>query len=81
LKRILCATTALAAVLCAGTSLPERALAQTAGPKAPFTAFLDGDAQTYFGVQSGSTNNGGTNGLSATLAPKADSHGRALGAV
>src|SRR5438874_1010114 len=64
-------TTILAASIIAG-----QAMAQTAGPKAPFTAILDGNAQSYVGIQSGSTNNGTAN---VVTAPAANSHGRALG--
>jgi hypothetical protein len=64
-------TTILAAALLAGP-----AAAQTAGPKAPFTAILDGNVQSYFGVQSSSTNNGTSN---VVTAPVANSHGRAFG--
>jgi outer membrane protein OmpU len=47
-------------------------LAQTAGPKAPFTAVLDGSAVATFGVPSGNQNNGSAGGV-------ANSHGRDLG--
>src|SRR4051812_12479982 len=71
MKACLRTTTILAGTLFAGY-----AMAQTAGPKAPFSAFLDGDVQAYMGVQSGTKNNGTTN---PATAPVANSHGRALG--
>jgi outer membrane protein OmpU len=57
LRRVLLATTTLigAALLAAAAS------AQTAGPKAPFKAILDGEANGNFGILSG-TQNSGTNG-------------------
>jgi len=60
----------------AGTVIAASAMAQTAGPKAPFTAYLDGDAQTYIAVQSGTRNNGTAQPVTA---PAVNSHGRALG--
>jgi|SwirhisoilCB3_FD_contig_81_487657_length_1507_multi_4_in_0_out_0_1 hypothetical protein len=60
----------------AGTVFAASAMAQTAGPKAPFTAYIDGDAQTYIGVQSGTRNNGTSQPVTA---PAVNSHGRALG--
>ena len=57
MKRVLLATTTLlGAALIAGA-----AAAQTAGPKAPFTAILDGEANGNIGILSG-TQNSGTNG-------------------
>jgi len=57
LRKFLFGTSALAgAVLLAGA-----AAAQTAGPKAPFTAILDGEVNGNFGILSG-TQNSGTNG-------------------
>lgn len=74
MKACLRATTILA-----GTVIAASAMAQTAGPKAPFTAFLDGDVQAYIGVQSGTKNNGTVNPQTSAAAPVANSHGRALG--
>ena len=57
MRRVLLAsTTLIAAAVLAGA-----ASAQTAGPKAPFKAILDGEAVGTFGVLSG-TQNSGTNG-------------------
>jgi hypothetical protein len=68
-------TTILAGAVIAG----HAAIAQTAGPKAPFTAILDGNVQFYAGVQSNSTNNGSSNVVLNGVTPAANSHGRALG--
>lgn len=54
MRTLLVGTTALAAGLLA-TGL---AAAQTAGPKAPFSAILDGEANANFGFQSGTQNTG-----------------------
>jgi hypothetical protein len=62
----------------AGTVFAATAMAQTAGPKAPFTAYLDGDAQSYIGVQSGTRNNGTAQ---PSTAPAVNSHGRGFGMV
>jgi predicted porin len=57
LRRVLCSTTAFAAAAAVGAiALPLSAEAQTAGPKAPFTAILDGDVNTNFAVISGQQN-------------------------
>ena len=79
MRRVLYSTTALvAAVGSSAICLSMPAAAQTAGPKAPFSLLLSGDVQTYWGIQSGGTNNGSQ---APVTNPKADSHGRALGAV
>jgi hypothetical protein len=58
LRKVLFGTSALfGAALLAGT-----AMAQTAGPKAPFTAILDGEANANFGVLSGVQNSGNNGG-------------------
>jgi outer membrane protein OmpU len=51
-KHLLVGTTALASVLLSA----GLAQAQTAGPKAPFTAILDGEANANFAIQSGTQN-------------------------
>src|SRR4051812_4743438 len=58
MRRTLQASTALiGAVMLAGA-----ASAQTAGPKAPFTAILDGEVDGNLGILSGTQNSGANNG-------------------
>src|SRR5206468_1205693 len=57
LRKVLFGSTAMIGAI----MLASAASAQTAGPKAPFTAILDGEANANFGVLSG-TQNSGTNG-------------------
>jgi outer membrane protein OmpU len=57
LRKVLFGSTAIVGAI----MLASAASAQTAGPKAPFTAILDGEANANFGVLSG-TQNSGTNG-------------------
>jgi hypothetical protein len=57
-RKVLFGTTALVgAVMLAGA-----ASAQTAGPKAPFTAILDGEVNANFGILSGTQNSGANGG-------------------
>jgi hypothetical protein len=49
--------------LIGAVALATAASAQTAGPKAPFTAFLDGDVNDNFGVISGQQNAGHARGV------------------
>jgi len=57
LRRVFLATT----TLIGAALIASAASAQTAGPKAPFTAILDGEANGNIGILSG-TQNSGTNG-------------------
>src|SRR3569832_2002240 len=57
LRKVLCGSTALVGAF----MLASAATAQTAGPKAPFTAILDGEVNGNIGILSG-TQNSGTNG-------------------
>src|SRR5258706_5334335 len=56
-KGLFASTALIGAVMLAGA-----AAAQTAGPKAPFTAILDGEANANFGVLSGVQNSGNNGG-------------------
>ena len=57
MRQVLFGSTALVGAIL----LASAASAQTAGPKAPFRAILDGEVNANFGILSG-TQNGGTNG-------------------
>jgi len=75
LKHLLLGTTVLVTAAVAASA----AMAQTAGPKAPFTVYLNGDASSYIGFQSGQNNNGSNNFPAPGTA--VNSHGRSYGIV